>query len=406
MVANANDVSREVEKNRGKRFKPWQRYLDAELGLRNYWYPVLFSDEIGEGATQSATVCGERLYLKRIDGKVRCVEDRCPHRGVSFSARPECYTKDTLSCWFHGFTFDWNDGRLVQILTEADSPLVGTIGIKTYPTFEMNRTIFVWIGDDEPGDPRNDIQPRFFHENLVVVPLVRHKIKCNWRIASENGFDAAHLYGHRHAELFKHPDAPPIPLSTYPSDRKIVTIVEEEGKPRGVIKQDDTLVFAARVGDTDVRAARYPKDAPSVVNGLFDLVVGCYMPCGLEVDPFPVPGLVHFEWYVPIDEDHHMYTILQAGYATDDAQRTAFEEECHKVYGPLVWQEPGREPEGFNNFDAFGREQCHHAYAKEDWWNREFLFGPDYIITEWRKVVAKHARGIQTRGLWQSKGDD
>ena len=28
--------------------------------------------------------------------------------------------------------------------------------------------------------------------------------------------------------------------------------------------------------------------------------VGCYMPCGLQVEGFK-PGKLHFEWYVPID---------------------------------------------------------------------------------------------------------
>ena len=27
----------------------------------------------------------------------------------------------------------------------------------------------------------------------------------------------------------------------------------------------------------------------------------------LRVDPFPTPGIVHFEWYVPSDERHHHY---------------------------------------------------------------------------------------------------
>ena len=55
-----DDVHGEVE--RGQRDKPWQRYLDAALGLRNYWYPVLFSHELQEGATRPETLLGERLF--------------------------------------------------------------------------------------------------------------------------------------------------------------------------------------------------------------------------------------------------------------------------------------------------------------------------------------------------------
>jgi hypothetical protein len=35
---------------------------------------------------------------------------------------------------------------------------------------------------------------------------------------------------------------------------------------------------------------------------------------------------------------------------------------------------------GFNNFDAFGREQIHHVYQDENDWSKEHLFRPDYII--------------------------
>jgi len=40
------------------------------------------------------------------------------------------------------------------------------------------------------------------------------------------------------------------------------------------------------------------------------------------------------------------------------------------------------------------------SYAKEDWWRRERLFKPDYIIMQWRMLVARHVRGIQTYGNW------
>jgi carbazole 1,9a-dioxygenase terminal dioxygenase component len=91
--------------------------------------------------------------------------------------------------------------------------------------------------------------------------------------------------------------------------------------------------------------------------------------------------------------------ILHAGYARTDEERETFRREAEPL-AKLIWQEPGAEPEGFNNFDAFARKWSHHAYAREDWWHRERLFKPDYIITQWRRLVSTHARGIQRRGSW------
>ena len=55
---------------------------------------------------------------------------------------------------------------------------------------------------------------------------------------------------------------------------------------------------------------------------------------------------------------------------------------------------------GFNNFDHWGREQMHHVYHYEDFWHRERLFRPDYIVTRWRMLVAQRMRGMQTWGTW------
>jgi carbazole 1,9a-dioxygenase terminal dioxygenase component len=345
------------------------------------------------------TLLGERLFFKRINGKVYCIEDRCLHRGVPFSPRPECYTEHTLTCWFHGFTYDWRDGKLVQILTEADSALVGKVGLTSYPVYEQHHVIFVWIGDDEPVDIHEDTQPRFWDANLVAYPVVRHKIKCNWRVAAENGFDAAHIYGHRNWVGMEQ-SGRIRPFGTYPSRQDIVQLLEKDGEPKGIVKQDDINVYAMEVEGQEVRVPLWPKEAPAVVHtdpraGW----VGCYLPCGLQVEGFPKPGKLHFEWYVPIDEQYHSYMILHAAYAETDAEKEAFYRESEEL-SKLIWQEPGVQPEGFNNFDAFARQWSHHAYAHEDWWHRERLFKPDYIIMQWRMLVAKHARGIQVRGNW------
>lgn len=80
--------------------------------------------------------------------------------------------------------------------------------------------------------------------------------------------------------------------------------------PWGVIKaNDDVNIWSVEIEDEKVTAANVDLDnlPPDT-----DIAVGLYMPCGLEVDWWPIPGLLHFEWYAPIDEDHHLYTIRHA----------------------------------------------------------------------------------------------
>ena len=99
--------------------RPWRAYFEASLGFRNHWYPAFFSRQLAEGECRGQEMLGERILFKRIDGRVYAIEDRCAHRGVPLSVRPECYTKNTITCWYHGFTYDLRDGKLVAKIGRA-----------------------------------------------------------------------------------------------------------------------------------------------------------------------------------------------------------------------------------------------------------------------------------------------
>ncbi len=49
----------------------------------------------------------------------------------------------------------------------------------------------------------------------------------------------------------------------------------------------------------------------------------------------------------------------------------------------------------FNSDDVLAREAMERFYAREGGWERERLYRPDLIITEWRKLASAHNRGIQ-----------
>jgi carbazole 1,9a-dioxygenase terminal dioxygenase component len=400
------DSKRDTEElvNKIQRHKPYQAYLDAALGLRNHWYAALFGSELAEGKVQGEMILGERVLFKRVEGRVYAIADRCPHRGVSFSARPECYSKNTITCWFHGFTFDVRNGKLVNIITEPESKLIGKLKHKTYPVEEINGVIFVFIGDLDPVPPiKEDLPSRFLEQGLVFHPCSRNKVLGNWRIAAENGFDAAHIYGHRNSYLITASDVA-IPLSTFPSGKDVVKIEDGECGPWGITKADDVNVWSTEVEGVRISSANVEPENPPE----FEITVGLYLPGGIQVNHFPAPHLIHFEWFTPIDEDYHMYIQTHATHAETQEEADKFHETCQQIVNPFVWQNPSSQTDkagdgpnwGFTNFDAFGREQMHHAYQYEDFWHKERLFRPDYIITQWRMLVAKRMRGIQRWGEW------
>ncbi len=402
---------REMEDNidgARKRLEPYPDYLKAELGLRNHWYAALFGHELEEGKCKGEMLLGERLLFKRVDGEVYAIADRCPHRGAAFSARPECYSKNTVTCWFHGFTIDVRDGNLVQIITDPDSKLIGRLKHKTYPVREINGVIFVFMGDMDPPPPiEQDLQPKFLRPRLAFHPVARNKFRANWRIAAENGFDAAHLYAHRKAGIFDFTDAS-MPLSSFPKTPESLEIIDNDEGPWGIVKVDDYTVWSTEIEGVTVNAVNLdPNNIPSS-DIPQETIVGIYLPCGLEVDWWPAPGVLHFEWFTPIDEDHHMYMICHATEVNSEQEAEAFYRTCREEYIPVTWKPAtdqvapmGDGTEwGFNNFDAFGREQIHHVYQYEDFWRQEKLIRPDITVSKWRMLANKRLRGIQQRRGW------
>jgi carbazole 1,9a-dioxygenase len=368
--------------------RPWQAYLEASLGFRNHWYPALFSSELAEGQARGVELLGERVFLKRVEGRVYALEDRCAHRGVPFSARPECYTPGTVTCWYHGFTYDMRDGRLVAVITDPESALVGKLSLKTYPVEERKGLVFVFVGDLDPPPPiRLDVQPGLLDDDLAVLPDgERLLVRSNWRLAAENGFDASHIYIHRNSPLIVGLRRP-LPLATVLSSREGM-LVADEGQPKGVVKGSGKRVPIWETSiDGTVVSSRF-KPGPEA--GRTSPDTSMWLPCGLKVDPFPTPGMIQFEWYVPVDEGSHWYFVTWGKHVTSDSEAQAFFAETTSYWKPLVIGD-------FNNDDVLAREAMQRFYAEEDGWHRERLYRPDVIITEWRKLASTHNRGIQRR---------
>jgi carbazole 1,9a-dioxygenase terminal dioxygenase component len=385
----AQEFQAEAEVERAQASKPWQSYLDAALGFRNHWYPAVFSHEVEEGGALGVRLLGEPVLLKRVGGQVYAVQDRCLHRGVPFSARPECYSRNTITCWYHGFTYDVRDGKLVAIITDPDSALIGKLSLRTYPVEEHKGLVFVFIGDMDPPPPLFlDVQPGMLDEKMALVPKgERTLVHSNWRLAAENGFDASHIYIHRNSPLVI-ARGMPMPLATLFHSREGMVVVEE-GKPKGVVKGSGrrSPIWEAQIEDQKVTSRIVPTpDGPRRVSPDTSM----WMPCGLKVDPFPTPGMIQFEWYVPVDEKSHSYIVTWGKYVESDEEAQRFYQDAYTVWKDLVVNT-------FNNDDVVAREAMERFYGEEDGWHRERLYRPDLIITEWRKLASAHNRGIQRR---------
>ncbi|MGH7905365.1 MAG: Rieske 2Fe-2S domain-containing protein, partial [Candidatus Binataceae bacterium] len=358
-------------------------YIGAKLGFRNYWYPALLSRELADDRPAAVRMLGENILLRRIEGQVFAVQDRCIHRGVRFSRKPECYTADTITCWYHGFTYNMRDGKLVEILTEPGSNLRGKLALRTYPVIETKGIIFVFIGDIQPPEIASDVAPGFLDDDLAINGI-RDEVKTNWRIGAENGFDTTHIYIHRDSALIGG-NRIVLPLGLVPNGRHgVVTFTDAE--PFGVLDsmfENYQPVFQSRIGEQIV-----VESSGAANEKIIAKQISIWMPGMLKVDPFPDPEIIQFEWYVPIDAGSHMYWRVLGKKVRSPAQADTFSEEFRTRWEPLALH-------AFNDADIWAREGMQEFYQDDSAWDQEHLFKPDLCIVEWRKLASRFNRGIQ-----------
>lgn len=154
---------------------------------RRFWYPVAFTQDLGE-LPLARTVLGTRLAIwSGPDGEPCGAIDRCPHRDAAISQGWTC--EGRIVCPYHGWEYN-NDGRVAIVPQTPD--------VKSFPKrFSLDmvhcqaRYGVVWICLDEPVRP---------------IPVLPDSSLPNWRMIREfdevwntgaarlmeNSFDPAH----------------------------------------------------------------------------------------------------------------------------------------------------------------------------------------------------------------------
>ncbi len=365
----------------------WNNYLAAKLGFRNHWYPIKLSREIEEAQVVPVTLCGENIILRRIDGKVFALKDRCLHRGVPFSHKPECYTKNTITCWYHGFTYKWQTGELCDILASPDSKAIGRSKLKTYPVEEAKGVIFVFIGDETTDVPplSKDVPPGFLDEDMALEGD-SYMVDSNWRVGCENGFDGLHVYIHRTSPLVNNTQRS-LPIGHTAQSGK-VELYEDDSGPKGVydaFAHHESLWEGKVEGQVVVNGVRNPRPdgSPSRTTA-----ASVWLPGVLRVDDFPDSGRHQFEWYVPVTENKHYYLIMIGKRAKDDEEALRHRQEFWSRWKPISL-------DGFNNQDIEARVALETFYKDDSAWIEEMLIEGDWPIVKWRELAHRNCRGIQ-----------
>jgi phenylpropionate dioxygenase-like ring-hydroxylating dioxygenase large terminal subunit len=158
--------------------------------IPNQWYALMESKQVKDKPV-GVTRMGEKLVFWRDGtGKVSCLRDKCPHRGVELSKGQ--VMDGHLQCPFHGFEYDAS-GRGVLIPANGRNALVPkTFRADSYPTHEAHDFIWVWWGDYPPDDLQ---PPRFFDDidDTFTYATIQDLWNAHYSRAIENQLDVAHV---------------------------------------------------------------------------------------------------------------------------------------------------------------------------------------------------------------------
>ena len=159
-------------------------------GLPGQWYPAAKSAELNAGRPFGVTALGNKLVLWRDkEGKARCLEDFCPHRGAPLS-RGEVH-EGNIACRYHGIVVD-GGGAIVSVPAMPQCPLEGRRAVASYEVFESNDAVFVYFPSVEAPAAPPFALPAEFSDPEWAGFLCASPWAANYRYAVDNLADPMH----------------------------------------------------------------------------------------------------------------------------------------------------------------------------------------------------------------------
>jgi phenylpropionate dioxygenase-like ring-hydroxylating dioxygenase large terminal subunit len=343
-------------------FDAFKRYSAAENGFKNYWYPVARSSSVGPKPA-GIKVLGNNIALLRSEGRVHALRNRCPHRGIPLSMG-QSFSPGTLTCRYHGWTYDVSTGELVAVLTDTpDSAICGkaTVRVDTFPAAELAGLVWLYIGDEREPPPLEAEAPAELLDQRVFVGARITRQKGNWRLAAEAGIDEGHA---RHLHRW----------SVWSLFRKfpVWTSFGMERAPDGwLLRKLQDKAFSAeypRIGTWPQGKGRLRTAARGAQS------VGIKLPGVVRV---VWQDWTSFEYYIPIDEDSRIEVLLAVSHTRGLIGRLLFGVRFHS-YINLLYN---------RHFHSQDNTMIEHMSIPP-----ERLYGPDKAVLAWRRLCEKEAR--------------
>ncbi len=161
--------------------------------LPNGWFIVAGSGDLGRAEVVPRHYFGRDLVLFRTQsGQARVTDAYCAHLGahLGVGGRVE---GETLVCPFHGWCYDGESGRCVNI-PYGSGKIPSQAKVRSYPTLERNQMVWAWF-HLEGKPPFYDVPEvaEIDHPDWSPPHTVDFTVRTACQEMAENNHDAAHF---------------------------------------------------------------------------------------------------------------------------------------------------------------------------------------------------------------------
>lgn len=161
---------------------------DTKPFLLNAWYMAAWSTEVAHEPLRRRLLGEPILLMRRQDGAVAAMIDRCPHRYAPLSMGTR--DGDTIECPYHGLVFD-TAGTCVR--NPFSDTIPGSARVRTFPVAERDSIVWFWPGDPERADEANipDFSPIRRNGHYPVTGVM--PMRANYEFGTDNLMDLSHI---------------------------------------------------------------------------------------------------------------------------------------------------------------------------------------------------------------------
>lgn len=184
---------------------------------RNLWLPVAVASAVAEQPVKCRLLGLDLVLWRDAHAAIHAFDDRCPHRGASFSLGQ--VLDGRLECPYHGWQFEGN-GHCVAIPAVPDFTPTASQRACAHLACDAYGLIWVKLEEGAPG-PLADL-PRFDAQNdarLRKVLCGPYTVHSSAERVVENFLDMAH-FGFVHTGYLgerAHPEIPPYKVERTPT---------------------------------------------------------------------------------------------------------------------------------------------------------------------------------------------